>query len=236
MNLTQNQRRRGLGGYSLIELLLTMSLLLLFTGLAVVSLNTLSQSSALTEGSSRFETMLRFARAEASHTGRRVRVNFLQDTNQVTSATALNYVGLTWEPDPLGEPDVFQDLLSTQWGVDQVNETVGVETVKLVENTDAQPANEDDCEGDADLADADLVDLPDAEPGPPPSITFNPNGSCDSAEITLADRGAADDRRVIVKIEGFTGSISRVEPPDKEAGTAPETPDTERRPSSPESK
>ncbi len=61
-------------------------------------------------------------------------INFVQDTNQVETttqlntnqvdtATQLNHVELTWEPNPAGQPDVFQDLLTIQWGVDQVNET-----------------------------------------------------------------------------------------------------------------
>jgi prepilin-type N-terminal cleavage/methylation domain-containing protein len=228
MDLAQNQRRRGRRGYSLVELLLTMSLLLLFTGLAVVSLDTLNQRSTLTEGAVRFETLLRFARAEAAHSGRRVRLNFVQDTNQVETATQLstnqldttiplNHVELTWEPNPASEPDVFRDLLTIQWGVDQANEMVGVSGVRLVENAELQPA----AAAGGDPA-VDETSPEDAAPAVPPSITFNPNGSCDSAEITLADREGKEDRRVIVRVEGFTGCIWRVDPPDKDAGATPE--------------
>jgi len=200
-----------------------MSLLLLFTGLAVVSLNTLNQRSTLTEGVVRFETLLRFARAEAEYSGKRVRISFVQDTNQTLSTaqlgtnqvdtTQLSHVEVTWEPDPVGEPDVFQDLLTTQWGVEQVNDTVGVSAVRLVENAESQPAADDQGEPAADEA-----SLEDASAAPPTSITFNPNGSCDSAEITLADREGKEDRRVIVRIEGFTGSIWRLDQPEKDAG------------------
>ncbi len=240
------QSRRGRQGYSLVELLLTMSLLVLFTSLAVLSLDTLSQKPGLTEGSTRFETLLRFARAEAAQTGKRVRINFVQDTNQAPSLTALNHVELTWEPDPLGEPDVFQDFQASQWGIDQVNQMVGVETVKLADNADPQPggdeATDPDETGDASPVDANSLDASpldasplDAEPFAPASITFNPNGSCDSAQITLADRASVDDRRIVVKIEGFTGSISRVELPDKEAGAETQPQQTDRRATPPES-
>ena len=204
-----------------------MSLLLLFTGLAVVSLDTLNQRSTLTEGAVRFETLLRFARAEAAHSGKRVRLNFVQDTNQVETtaqlltnqvdtAAQLNHVELTWEPDPVSAPEVFRDLLTIQWGVDQANEMVGVSAVRLVENRDLQPAANEPGEPAVDEASPE-----DAVPAVPPSITFNPNGSCDSAEITLADRGGKEDRRVIVRVEGFTGCIWRVDPPDKDAGATP---------------
>jgi hypothetical protein len=204
-----------------------MSLLLLFTGLAVVSLDTLNQQSTLTEGAVRFETLLRFARAQAAHSGRRVRLNFVQDTNQVETtaqlltnqvdtASQLNHVELTWEPNPVTEPDVFRDLLTIQWGVDQANEMVGVSAVRLLDNAASQiPVDE---RGQALL---DETALGDAVPAAPPSLTFNPNGSCDSAEITLADRGGNEDRSVIVRIEGFTGSIWRLEPPDKDAVATP---------------
>ena len=136
MRLAQHRLRRGQRGYSLVELLLTLSLLLLFTGLAVVSLDPLNQRSGVTEGAVRFETLLRYARAQAEHSGKRVRLNFIQDTNQFESAAqlvtntvdaaSLNHVELTWEPNPITEPDVFQNLMTIQWGVDQANELAAV--------------------------------------------------------------------------------------------------------------
>lgn len=233
MDLPRNQLARARQGYSLVELLLTTSLLLLFSGLAVVSLNTLSQGSALTEGSIRFETMLRFARAEAAQSGRRVRVNFVQDSSSEDSSNQLTHVELTWEPNPVSEPEVFQDLQATQWGVQQVNEAVGVEIVRLVGTTQEQPHPATDEETSTDEGSAaEVTDaLAEEETGlaPAPSITFNPNGSCDSAEITLAGRKAGDDHRMLVRLEGFTGSVSRSEPPAKDAATKPEPSEAERR-------
>lgn len=211
-------------------MLLTLSLLLLFTGLAVVSLDPLNQRSGVTEGAVRFETLLRYARAQAEHSGKRVRLNFIQDTNQFESAAqlvtntvdaaSLNHVELTWEPNPITEPDVFQNLMTIQWGVDQANELVAVSGVKLVDSdsADAQPSTDDQGQPLSEPPPADAV------PGVPPSITFNPNGSCDSAEISLADRTGKSDHNVILRIEGFTGSISRVEPSDTDATAAPDAP------------
>jgi prepilin-type N-terminal cleavage/methylation domain-containing protein len=226
MHLAQHPLRRGQRGYSLVELLLTLSLLLLFTGLAVVSLDPLNQRSGVTEGAVRFETLLRYARAEAEHSGKRVRLNFVQDTNQfetaaqlitnTVDAASLNHVELTWEPDPIAAPDVFQTLLTIQWGVDQANEMVGVSSVKLIDSTDTQPGADDQSQPVDETLPADAV------PGIPPSLTFNPNGSCDSAEITLADRTGKDDHNVTLRIEGFTGSIWRLEPSDKDASDTPD--------------
>lgn len=104
-----HRSRRGTQGYSLIELLLTTALLLMFAGVAAISLKTMTQGATLSEGAIRFESVLRFARAEAANTGRRVRLNFLQETNgaSVCQTNPLNQIQLTWEPDPVAEPEVF---------------------------------------------------------------------------------------------------------------------------------
>jgi len=188
-----------------------MALLLLFAGLAVVSMRAMSQGATLNEGTIRFETLLRFARAESAYLGKRVRVDFVQDTNLVASLTAegalLKHVQLSWEPNPASQPGVFQDLTATRWGLDQVNETVGVETVRLTDSAGPEPL------GDAsgELAPT-ALSLDETAPPAPSCITFNPDGSCDSAEITLAARESEDTRRVIVQLEGFTGSVSHREP------------------------
>ena len=168
----------------------------------------MGHGSGLDEGTLRFETMLRFARAQAANSGKRVRVNFVPDAYQVAYTNQLSRVQLTWEPNPATEPEVFQELTTMQWGVDQVNETVGVQAVRLVDAEEAPPATEEDmASGDSAPSDSGQE-----EPVAPASITFNPNGSSDSAEITLADRTSSDDaRRMVVRIEGFTGSITHTE-------------------------
>jgi len=41
-----------------------------------------------------------------------------------------------------------------------------------------------------------------------PSITFYPDGSCDSAEIVLASRNSDDERLMAVRLSGILGSVS----------------------------
>lgn len=208
-----HRSRRGTQGYSLIELLLTTALLLMFAGVAAISLKTMTQGATLSEGAIRFESVLRFARAEAANTGRRVRLNFLQETNgaSVCPTNPLNQIQLTWEPDPVAEPEVFHNLSGARWGLDQVNETVGVETVRLPGS--AETASEGWPESDVAEQEV-LAEIPaeEDETSPPPAfITFNPDGSSDTAEITLAARGEEDPHHVTLRIEGLTGSISRLE-------------------------
>lgn len=210
MRASADQKRGARLGYSLVELLLTVALLLLFSGVAVVSIQSMSNGSALTEGTVRFETLLRFARAEAAYLGRCVRVEFVQEHKPEISlaeeALGLSSVQLSWEPDPISEPGVFRELMATRWGLEGVNEAVGVKAVRLTDPAMVMPPDT------AGLSEAT------AEPGfaevptPVPALTFNPDGSCDSAEITLASRSPEDERLVIVRLEGFTGLVSHREP------------------------
>ncbi len=210
MRASADQKRGARLGYSLVELLLTVALLLLFSGVAVVSIQSMSNGSALTEGTVRFETLLRFARAEAAYLGRCVRVEFVQghtpEVSLAEEALGLSSVQLSWEPDPISEPGVFRELMDTRWGLEGVNEAVGVRAVRL---TDPAAVTPPDTAGLAEpTAEPDFAEGPTSLP----ALTFNPDGSCDSAEITLASRSSEDERFVIVRLEGFTGLVSHREP------------------------
>jgi hypothetical protein len=248
MNLSRNQQPRGRLGYSLVELLLTTSLLLLFAGLAVVSMQTLNQGSAFGEGTIRFETMVRFAHAEAARSGRRVRIDFIQETNPVInlSTNQLSLVRLSWEPNPVAEPDIFQDLLAPSWGVEQVNDALRVAEVRLVDGAEDLAANsnepptapdsEPDSEPQPSLPDAGAEPPLDAAATSPSAITFNPDGSCDAAEITLVGLHPEEDRRVILRINGLTGFISRKSIPASGDASSSPAGDTERPASGPENR
>lgn len=192
--------QRSTGGFTLVETLLAASLFMLFVGAAILCLGPTSRGCDLDQGAVRLESILRFARAEAANTGRRVRVEFTQDT-QTTNQP--NQVRLSWEPEPLDEPQVFHDLSSAKWEVDGFGEKVNVEQVRLLDSNDDQPPSEN---ADSTGLEDDFG-LPSAQESPP--ITFNPDGSSDSAEIVLAARNSDDARRVTVRVQGLTGAICR---------------------------
>lgn len=188
------------GGFTLVETLLAASLFMLFVGAAIVSLGPSSRGCDLDQGAVRLESILRFARAEAANTGRRVRVAFSPESQ----ATAQPHqVRLTWEPEPLDEPEVFHDLSSAKWEVDGFGENVNVEQVRLLDANDVQPS---DAAADPGATEEDFGTAPTPESHP---ITFNPDGSSDSAEIVLAARSSDDARRVTVRVMGLTGVICR---------------------------
>lgn len=62
------------GGFTLVELLLAVTLLAGLMGAAVFGFSSLQRSAQLNEGVERVETAMRFARAHAANTGRKVQV------------------------------------------------------------------------------------------------------------------------------------------------------------------
>jgi prepilin-type N-terminal cleavage/methylation domain-containing protein len=236
-NREQNLKLRdknSKAGFSLVELLLTLVLILCLAAASVFTFTAMYRSANLDEGYNRFQSLIRFAQAEAATTGRKVRLQF----EPVTSETGdeeqpeLRNIKITWEADLLNAPGVFQTYTNKSWSEDIVNELVGVEKVQAAPSgTPIRPAtpvatangsydsmsrlgNElapvtgpSDNGGYASSESA----SPDAalsQAGEFPSITFYPDGSCDSAEIVLASRNTEDARRVEVSLSGILGSVS----------------------------
>ena len=202
--------------FSLVEVLLTLVLILCLAAASVFTFTALYRSANLDEGYDRFQSLIRFAQAEAATTGRKVRLQFpahavalSNDTSaSVDEKTDLHDIQVTWEADALNAPGVFQTYTNKTWSEEMVNELVGVEKVQSIQSPSvpAQPAS--------------VATLPTAsedETSPQgsassdsefPAITFYPDGSCDSAEIVLASRNSEDERRVEVRLTGILGSVS----------------------------
>src|SRR2546422_9176444 len=89
------------GGFTLVELLLAVALVLLLVGATVFSFSTLLGGTQAEEGAGQVESLLRFARAHASNTGRKVQLVFDAETDSGSPAASMRIV---WEPDPLGQP------------------------------------------------------------------------------------------------------------------------------------
>ena len=110
------KRGRATGsGFTLIELVLTIALILLLVGASVLNFGSLQRGAQLDEGVGQMEFLFRLARATAAGTGRQVRVSFAGDpgpggTNAVQGLPAMEGIQVTWEPDPLGAPGRFHPL------------------------------------------------------------------------------------------------------------------------------
>jgi len=219
-------------GFSLVELLLTLVLILCLAAASVFTFTAIYRTANLDEGYDRFQSLIRFAQAEAATTGRKVRLQFEPASSTSASSSsatdndekgALRNIKVTWESDLLNNPGVFQTYTNKSWSEDLVNELVGVEKVQPIQSPAVPqptsestgqnaetPAGSDAISGTSSGAAEDSVASANSSGTSTdfPSITFYPDGSCDSAEIVLASRNSEDDRRVSVRLSGFLGSVS----------------------------
>ncbi len=207
--------RQAQRGFTLLELLLVLGLLLLFASVAVVSLTPLQQGAELNEGVGQLESMLRFARAEAAQEGRRFQVQFKTAPLAGTTGLPASSVQVSWEPKPLSQPGVFVADASTVPLAESVSNLLFIEDVRHVgsgqnsalANTNAAPG-EAPAEA-APVAPLDALASTNSETWPP--ITFYPDGSSDSAEILVASNDSSDPRRMLVHWDGLSGSATHQE-------------------------
>ena len=174
-------------GFTLVELLLTVVLLLLLASAAVISFSTLLSGSELDEGAAQMEGLMRFARAHAANTGKKVQLVFEEQTSD-GMAVPLGNVRVLWESDPIRLPGNMTELGEATRMARSVNSLVQVEDVRPPEEAGAVAVQEQ-----TSFA----------------PLTFYPDGSSDSAEIILASRGTEEKRRVFIRITGITGAIRR---------------------------
>jgi type II secretory pathway pseudopilin PulG len=194
---------RAAAGFSLIELLLVVGLILLLTSAFVLNFSSMLRGNQLEEGTTRLETLMRYARAQAAQSGRKVQLVFGPEATNAPAAST-GEVRATWERDPLGQPGCFSEMGEGQWHLQELNDLVQVESVKLFDASGADPVAN---------ACSDPVDTEDEETGSAftksiAPITFYPDGSSDSAEIVVAARSPEEDQRMTVRLVGITGSIS----------------------------
>lgn len=206
MNLRCGNQKAG---FSLVELLLTLVLILGLAAASVFSYTALHRTANLDEGLNRLESLIRYAQAEAATTGCKVRLQFDEPAlAEDPAAPEMRSIRVTWEPDFLNSPGVFQEYTNKAWSEDIVNEIVGVTEVRPI----GPPAPQY-------VLETDPASLPTVSPSEDdfgqsgfapdfPGITFYPDGSCDSAQLILASRNSEDARRVEVRLSGILGSVS----------------------------
>ncbi len=143
-------RSRGGGGFTLVELLLAITLLAGLMAAAIFGFSSLQRSAQLNEGVERVETAMRFARAHAANTGRKVQI--VVTTSEAAAASsasassssssgdsrsdspglaadALHSLSILWEADPAGAPGVFEPIPSLSGDVSDVSELVEIRSV-----------------------------------------------------------------------------------------------------------
>ena len=184
----------------MVELLLVTVLLLMLLGAVIFIFSTLQKNATLDEGASQVEALFRYARAQASSSGRLVRIAFEEDVGDGLEVP-LGNLRMEWEADPLNAPGVFSELADAATLIRSITELVRIEFVQAVEpDVEAMGTNAVAAAGGGTNESVWITF---------PPIAFFPDGSSDSSELTIASRDEEDGRRVILKLAGLTGTVRR---------------------------
>jgi type II secretory pathway pseudopilin PulG len=179
-------------GFTLLELLLVVVLIIGLLSALVFNFGTLKSGANLDEGGKQFEALMRFAAAHAANTGRAVQLRFDEaSTNETLQAAA--QLRVVREVDPVGQPGVFEDAPEAEPFLTELLERIRVMEVRGLQ----QPANQ----GTNELADAENV-VTTMSP-----ITFFPDGTSDSAVIVVQSSDPDDLRQMTIHLAGVTGAI-----------------------------
>lgn len=182
-------------GLTLVELLLVVSLLLLLSGVAAMSLRNWTVVD-LADEAQRFETAVRFTCAEAAATGKKLRMTFPVETD-----VGAPPVTLLIEDDPVAAPNAFTAYAGRDTA-SLFGDDVRVVSARLTGDSGIRVTEELSAEADDER-----------EP-----VTFYPDGSSDSAEIRLVPRGAEGGRVAVVTIDGLNGTVETVIRDSEEEG------------------
>ena len=229
MRLAPHKNFASRHGYTLVELLLAVVLVLGLLSAVVFNFSSGNRTASLDEGATQVEALFRFARAHAASTGKQVRILFPEaesgDNAELLAAEAPGAtVRVTSELDPIGAPGVFTDVPAAANYVASISDLVSIQQVQSGETAADKPAEV-----------APHAAEPGAEAAPAEgarngfsSVTFYPDGTGDSVELLLVSRSDDDARRVSVRVTGLTGTIRRQVVADPAATeTAPPAPATE---------
>lgn len=219
MNLRSSTSRPH--GYTLFELLLTVTLVVLMVGAVVYNFSSIGRSAQLDEGAAQVEALFRFARAHAASTGKQVRILFPEaesgDHAEMLQAEAPgSTVRVTCEVDPVGAPGVFQDLPEAALYVQSISDLVSIQQVQPG-GANAEPATAAPAAGSESGSGAATSD--EAQRNPFSTVSFYPDGTGDSVSVVLTSRTEEDARRLSVRVVGLTGAIRRqvvTDPSDSE--------------------
>lgn len=198
-------------GFTLIELMLTVVLVVLLLGAVVYNFSTAANGARLDEGAGQVEALFRFARAHAESTGKQVRIHFpeaesAENADTLEAEAPGTTVRVTWEADPVGAPGVFQNLPEAASYVQSISDLVSIRKVQP-DGQGVEGAVESSVP--APEAVAPEAQVAEAMHSTCSAVSFYPDGTGDSASLVLASRDVEDARRFRVRLMGLTGTVRR---------------------------
>jgi len=186
--------------FTLIEVLLVLSLLALLTGWVVPVFFGELERRKLTESASQLRSLLVITRAHAMSTGTRFRIWWDEEEQQPV---------VEYEPDPIDGPDEFV-AYEAEWAADEILlGGVYCQEVRLGRPVYLEIIDEDQegmFDSDGDYEQDELR----------PEVVFDPTGQVEWATFVLADAEFGemldDTERTLVVLDGRTGDVS-IRPP-----------------------
>jgi len=172
-------------GYTLFEIILVLSILVLLAGVTVVSLHSMFGDD-LEDAASMFTTAIRFAGAESASVGRRIRMDFPEDPAIGQSSTMIMI-----EPDPLGQPGVFEEYTRCTW-TRYLDDRIRIVESRLTGESAYRVVE------DKSFEDEDAIS----------PVTFYPDGSSDSVRIIVMLRADDEERAAVITVDGFNGTVT----------------------------
>lgn len=174
-------------GFTLLELVLAIVLLMLLSGAIVFSFTNLQKRTQLDEGVNRLITVVRYAKAHAATAGRPMQFQLVQGTNDLLNDSSIR---VFWEPDPTDNPGQLADLRETLPMIEALNDLVKCQL------PDPPSPN-------AELETVDDTVLK--------RFVLHPDGSADPGKLIVTSRDGEDDRRFLFEIIGITGELKKRE-------------------------
>ncbi len=180
---TDNVARKS-GGFTLLEVLLAVSILVFLVGVTAFGLRSLSSSGSVSDAVENFAVGLRMARAEAASQGKRCQITF---DNELGGKILV-------ENKPISAPGQFVEYAACTWSRKFTDPRIRITTTKI---TKAGAFNAIEQFGDVDDTEETFQ-----------AITFNADGSSDSAEITLVPIDESDTRIFTIQLDGLNGKTT----------------------------
>lgn len=185
--------RPGRGGFTLMELILSLTLILMLAALVAVGVGQHGQRRRFVDAARRFETLVRMARAEALNQKRRFRIEF-GDPDQQVDFDETTPVSVLWEPQHLSDPGNFVPYSLGTWGSYVPSREVRVLRCRLVGPSAYRTISS-------------LAGGQDEDEEALQAITFYPDGWSDSALIELAPPEFDSLLRAAVRVDGDSGNV-----------------------------
>ncbi|NQU76412.1 MAG: hypothetical protein HQ546_08890 [Planctomycetes bacterium] len=179
-------------GFTLVELILVLTLLVAITAVSVFGFAGWQRSSALNEGADRFATLLRMLPLTSANCGRRLQLTFADDENPLGREGAATF-SVQWENDPLGAPGQFVNYAGGAWE--------GLMPAGLIHATASRLTGTSAYRLMPSQASAQGQILA--------PITFCPDASCDSAVVYLVSVNESDTRVAVIELNGLTRIVKK---------------------------